>query len=66
MADTVGQVNLRAENISKVVTGFALQEYTMKEICMVQSSNSWTETYYQETAADLTGGTGAAVKGVPR
>ena len=66
MADTVGQLDLRAENISKVVTGFALQEYRFKQVCMVQSSNSWKETYYTETAADLTGGLGSSVKGVPR
>ena len=33
---------------------------------MIQSSSAWTETYYKETAADLTGGTGSAVKGIPR
>lgn len=58
--------DLRAETISKVVKGFALQEYVMKQLCMVENSNAWTETYYKETAADLTGGTGAAVKQVPR
>lgn len=66
MADTTGEADLRAEAVSKVVTGFALQEYVLKQICMVQKSNAWTETYYKETAADLTGGTGSAVKGVPR
>lgn len=66
MADTVGEQDLRAETVSKIVTGFALQEYKMKQLCMVQSSNAWTETYYKETAADLTGGSGSAVKGVPR
>jgi hypothetical protein len=66
MADTVGQADLRAENVERVVKGFALQSYTMKQLVMVQKSNSWTESYYQETAADLTGGTGHAVKGIPR
>jgi len=63
---TVGSADLRAENVSRVVTGFALQEYRLKQLCMIQSSNSWKETYFKETAADLTGGTGSAVKGVPR
>jgi len=58
--------DLRAENVSRIVTGFALQEYRFKQLCMVQSSNSWKETYFKETAADLTGGTGSAVQGVPR
>jgi hypothetical protein len=66
MVDTTGEQDLRAETISRIVTGFALQEYKMKQLCMIQSSKAWTETYYVETAADLTGGTGSAVKGVPR
>lgn len=66
MADTTGEQDLRAENFSRIVKGFALQEYKMKQLCMVESSNAWTETYYKETAADLTGGTGSAVKGIPR
>jgi len=66
MADSTGMADLRAENVSRIVTGFALQEYRFKQLCMVQSSNSWKETYFKETAADLTGGTGSAVQGVPR
>ena len=58
--------DLRAENFDRTVKAFALQEYVMKQLCMVQNSNSWTETYYKETAADLTGGLGSAVKGTPR
>lgn len=66
MADTTGEADLRAENVSRVVVGFALQEYRLKQLCIVQSSSSWTETYYQEGSAELTGGTGSAVKGIPR
>lgn len=66
MADTTGQADLRAENVERVVKGFALQEYVMKQLVMVQKSSSWQESYYQETAADLTGHTLGAVKGVPR
>ena len=66
MADSTGMADLRAENFSRIVKGFALQEYKMKQLCMIESSNSWTETFYKETAADLTGGTGSAVEGVPR
>jgi hypothetical protein len=67
---TTGQVTLRAENIERIVKGFALAEYTMKDLVMVQSSNSWQETYYQETAADLTklraNSTNSTIKGIPR
>lgn len=66
MADTTGMADLRAENVSRIVTSFALQEYRMKQVCMIQSSSAWKETYQKETATELTGGTGSAVKGVPR
>jgi len=68
MADVTGEQDLRAETISKTVVGFALQEYKMKQLCMIESSNAWTETYYTETAADLTAAaTGiVTIKGVPR
>lgn len=66
MADTVGMQDIRGLNIDKAVTGFALQEYVFKQLCLVQPSSSWQERYYEETAADLTGGTGSAVEGVPR
>ena len=66
MADTTGEQDIRAENFSKIVKGFALQEYKMKQLCMIESSSAWTETYYKETAADLTGGATASVEGVPR
>ena len=65
-AVAVQQADLRAENVSRVVVGFALSEYRLKQLCIVQSSNSWTETYYQETATELTGGLGSNIKGIPR
>lgn len=64
--DTTGMADLRAEHVARAVTGFALQEYKFKQLCMIQKSSSWKETYFKETAADLTGGTGSAVKGIPR
>ena len=66
MADSVGMADLRAENVSKVVTGFALQEYVLKNLCTIKKSSAWTETYYEETAADLTAGGTRNVKGVAR
>ena len=65
-ASVVGQVDLRAENISKIVTGFALQAYKLKQLCAESSSSSWKESYYVEGSTELTGGTGSAVKGIPR
>jgi len=64
--ETTGESTLRAENIERMVKGFALQEYTMKQVLMVSSSNSWSESYYQETAEDLTASGTRSIKGVPR
>jgi hypothetical protein len=66
MADTTGMADIRGLNVQKVVTGFALTEYVFKQLCIVQSGSKWQDRYYQETAADLTGGTGSDVEGVPR
>ncbi len=66
MADTTGEADLRAENFSRVVKGFALESYTMKQLCMIESSSAWTETYFKETATVLTGGSGSSVQGIPR
>ena len=66
MADQVGMADLRGLNIDKAVTGFALVEYVFKQICSVVSTSSWQEKYFQETAADLTGGSGSSIQGIPR
>ena len=36
MADTTGEQDLRAENFDAMVKGFALQEYVMKQLCMIE------------------------------
>lgn len=65
MADKIGQADIVGENISKAVTGFALQEFKLKQVCLLQKSNKWKETYYKEAKAELTpGGETFAVKGV--
>jgi hypothetical protein len=66
MVDTTGELDLRAINYEKIVKGFAFQEFRMKQVVTESSSSAWQESYYRETAAELTGGTGSAVKGVPR
>lgn len=66
MVDSTGEQDIRAESFDKIVKGFALQEYKMKQLCMIETSSAWTETYYKETAADLTGGAGSDVSGIPR
>jgi len=66
MPDTVGQVNLRAENVERVVKGFAELEYKFLQAVTVQSSSSWIESYYRETGATLTAGATENIKGVAR
>jgi len=66
MADTVGMQDIRGETIERTVKGFALQEYKFKQVCSIVRSNSWKESYYQEGATELAGGTGSSVRGVPR
>lgn len=66
MADTTGQADLRAEVVERIVKGFALQEFVMKQVCMISTAGGWQESYYRETATELTGGLGSAVKGIPR
>src|SRR3990167_3247811 len=66
MPSVTGESALRKENISAVVTGFALQSYKMKQLCMINTSSAWSESYYKEGSTELTGGTGSAIRGVPR
>ena len=66
MVSTTGESVLRDENIERMVKGFALQEFTMKQVVMQMSSSAWQESYFQETAADLTASGTRTIKGVPR
>ena len=66
MPESVGQTLLRAENVSRVVKGFAQQKMRMLQLCQVDSSSVWQESFYREASAILTGGTGSAIRGVPR
>jgi len=66
MADSVGMQDIRGEAINTVVTGFALREYKFKQLCMINSNSKWKQSYWQETAAELTGGTQEGIEGVPR
>jgi len=49
----VAQVDMQGENISSAVKGFALKKFKLVQVLNVESSNKWTETYYRETAAEL-------------
>lgn len=69
MADTTGEADLRKEFVDGAVKAVALMEYKLKNLCTVDSSSAWTESYYRETNTELTGGGVASpttVKGIPR
>lgn len=66
VAQTVGMEGLRAEDVDAIVKGFALEEFKLKQVCSIVQTSSWTQTYYTESATELSGGTGSAVAGVPR
>src|SRR3990167_3751523 len=65
-ANSVGQTDLRAENIDKIVKGFAELEYKFVQAVTVQSSAAWKETYFRETGTTLTAGATAVIKGLAR
>ena len=62
-----GQISLRKENIDRAVKGFALMNYKLKQVLLQSSSNSFTESYYRETATDITpAGETHKIQGVAR
>ena len=66
-----GDLSLRAEFIDKTIKAIALREYVLKDLCTVESSNAWTESYFRETNSDPTnittgGGATTKVNTVPR
>lgn len=66
-ADTDREADLRKEHIDTAVKAVVKIEEKWKALCSVDSSSSWTESYYRETNADSTdGGTGSTIEGVPQ
>lgn len=63
---TIGESELRAEHVDRIVKGFALQNYIMKEVVMTNNSSSWKESYFQETADELTASGTRNIKAIPR
>ena len=67
MAVQVGQTDIFGENISRAVKGFALKKFKMKQVLLSMSSSDLTETFYRETAAELTpAGETTTIQGVAR
>ena len=54
MADQVGEIDVRGENISRIITIFDAKKFKMKPLLINVKSNKWTETYYKEDPTILT------------
>ena len=67
MADNDREADLRSENIDTAVKAVVKIEEKWKALCAVDSSSTWTESYFRETNDDSTdGGTGSPIRGVPQ
>ena len=66
MADTEREADLRKEYIDTAVKAVVKIEEKWKALCMVDKSDSYTESYFRETNADATdGGTYSPIAGIP-
>ena len=54
MADTAGKKDIRGENVERAIRGLSNKRFRLKGLLNNQSSDKWTESFYQETAAILT------------
>lgn len=67
MADQVAMQDVQGENISRAVKGFGLKLFKLRQVLTISGSNKLTETYYRETATELTpGGETFSIQGVAR
>jgi hypothetical protein len=67
MAATWREADLRKEFIDSAVKAVNKEAQKLKELCIIDTSSAWTESYYRETNADTTdGGTGSPIKGIPQ
>lgn len=64
--DTVGQADIRGENISKVVKVWQQKKFKLKPLLLNVKSNKWTETYYKEDPTILTAGGTRNIKEIGR
>jgi len=70
MADQPGEHDLRAEDVDAIVKNYALESFTMLQVCTVVKTSSATNTYYEETDSDIlktatTGVTETSFKNAP-
>ena len=56
MVDNWHEADNRKQIWDKDIKGFAKKRYVMKNLVMIQTTDAWTNTFYQKTATSLTGG----------
>jgi len=64
--DSVGEVDLRGENVSRAVKGYGDILYKLKQVCTIETSKQLTETYFKEAQAALTAGGNRNVNQIAR
>ena len=63
MADQAGEADLRASDIDAIVKNYALENFTMLQVCTVVKTKSSADVYYQETDSDITKTTTTSLTG---
>lgn len=65
MVDNWHEADNRKQIWEKDIKGFAPKRYVMRNLVMVQTTDAWTNSFYQKTATSLTGGTDHGIEGIP-
>ena len=66
MADQIGELDIRGENIERAVKGFMNKLYRLSQILKVEGSNDVTESYFRETNTPLAAGGNRNINDVAR
>lgn len=65
MVDNWHEADNRKQTWEKDIKGFAKKRYVMRQLVMIQTTDAWTNSFYQKTATSLTGGEFHGVEGIP-
>jgi HK97 family phage major capsid protein len=63
MADTPGMLDLQGEDIDTIVKNYAMENFTMLQVCSIVSTSKKINTYYEETDSNITKTTTTAITG---
>ena len=61
MADQAGEADLRATDIDSIVKNYALENFSMLQICTIVPTTAASNVYYQETDSDIVKSTTTAI-----